>query len=149
MDIITDGGDLLVISDAGFGKRMKVNEFSAQNRGGKGHIAIKLRDKDAVSQMKIIMPKDELLFVTANGTMSRQKASGITTQGRYAKGVRIQRVDDGDRIVDLARVVNEEEATEALEEAVKKEEERKEERLEKIKEERAKLPIKRTRRRKS
>jgi DNA gyrase subunit A len=149
MDIINDGGDLLVISDGGFGKRMKVGEFSAQNRGGKGHIAIKLRDNDVVSQMKIIQPKDELLFVTANGTMSRQKASGITTQGRYAKGVRIQRVDDGDRIVDLARVVNEEEAAEALEEAVKKEEERKEELLEKIKEERAKLPIKRTRKRKA
>jgi DNA gyrase subunit A len=148
MDIITDGGDLLVISDNGFGKRMKLSEFSAQNRGGKGHIAIKLRDKDTVSQMKIIQAKDELLFVTANGTLSRQKAAGISTQGRYAKGVRIQRVDDGDRIVDLARVVNEEEAAEVLEEAVKKEEERKEELLEKIKEERAKLPIKRTRKRK-
>jgi len=148
MDIITDGGDLLVVSDGGFGKRMKLSEFGAQNRGGKGHIAIKLRDKDAVSQMKIIQPKDELLFVTANGTMSRQKASGISNQGRYAKGVRIQRVDDGDRIVDLARVIKEEETAEALEEAVKKEEERKEELLEKIKEERAQLPIKRTRKRK-
>ncbi|MDD4178803.1 MAG: DNA gyrase subunit A [Candidatus Margulisbacteria bacterium] len=148
MDIITDGGDLLVVSDGGFGKRMKLAEFGAQNRGGKGHIAIKLRDKDAVSQMKIIQTKDELLFVTANGTMSRQKAAGISTQGRYAKGVRIQRVDEGDRIVDLARVIKDEETAEALEEAVKKEEERKEELLEKIKEERAMLPIKRERKKK-
>ena len=149
MDVIADGGDLLVISEGGFGKRMKLEEFSAQNRGGKGHIAIKLRDNDAVSQMKIIGGRDELLFVTANGTLSRQKASGISTQGRYAKGVRIQRVDEGDRIVDLARVISDEEAAEALEEAVKKEEERKEELLEKIKEERAKLPIKRPRRKKA
>jgi DNA gyrase subunit A len=140
MDVITDGGDLLVVSEGGFGKRMKLDEFSAQNRGGKGHIAIKLRDNDVVSQVKIIQPKDELLFVTANGTMSRQRAGGITTQGRYAKGVRIQRVDTGDRIVDLARLVSSEEAVEVLEKAVESEEKRKEELLEKIKEERAKLP---------
>ena len=42
--------------------------------------------------MTIIQKSDELLFVTARGTLSRQKASGISTQGRYAKGVRIQRV---------------------------------------------------------
>jgi DNA gyrase subunit A len=148
MDIVRDGGDLLAISEGGFGKRMKLEEFSAQNRGGKGHIAIKLRDKDKVSQMKIIQRSDELLFVTAKGTMSRQKASGISTQGRYAKGVRIQRVDEGDYIVDLARVIKEEEAAEALEKAVEEEEKRKEERLEKIKEERAKLPIKRKRKKK-
>jgi DNA gyrase subunit A len=149
MDIVRDGGDLLTISEGGFGKRMKLDEFSAQNRGGKGHIVIKLRDKDKVSQMKIIQRSDELLFVTAKGTMSRQNASGISTQGRYAKGVRIQRVDEGDYIVDLARVIKEEEAAEALEKAVEEEEKRKEELMEKIKEERAKLPIKRGRRRKS
>ena len=148
MDIVRDGGDLLTISEGGFGKRMKLEEFSVQNRGGKGHIVIKLRDKDKVSQMKIIQRSDELLFVTAKGTMSRQKASGISTQGRYAKGVRIQRVDEGDYIVDLARVIKEEEAAEALEKAVEEEEKRKEELMEKIKEERAKLPIKRGRRRK-
>ncbi|HVN67005.1 MAG TPA: DNA gyrase C-terminal beta-propeller domain-containing protein, partial [Candidatus Sulfotelmatobacter sp.] len=149
MDVLTDGGDLLVVSRGGFGKRMKLDEFSAQNRGGKGHIAIKLRDSDAVSQMKIIHGSDELLFVTARGTMSRQKASGISAQGRYAKGVRIQRVDEGDYIVDLASIISNEEAAEVLEQALETEQERKEEMLQKIKEERAQLPIKRTRKRKS
>ncbi|MBN3033118.1 MAG: DNA gyrase subunit A [Candidatus Saganbacteria bacterium] len=148
MDTITDGGDLLAISEGGFGKRMRLDEFAAQNRGGKGHIAIKLRDHDKVAKMVIIDKHDELLFVTAKGTMSRQKAGGISTQGRYAKGVRIQRVDEGDCIVDLARVISNEEAAETLEKAVVEEEKRKEELLEKIKEERAKLPAKRRGRRK-
>ena len=148
MDTIADGGDLLTISEKGFGKRMKLDEFAAQNRGGKGHIAIKLRDSDKVAKMVIIGGRDELLFVTAQGTMSRQKASGISTQGRYAKGVRIQRVDDGDYIVDLARVISDEEAAETLEKAVVEEEKRKEELLEKIKEDRAKLPAKRARKKK-
>jgi DNA gyrase subunit A len=147
MDIVVDKGDLLAISGGGFGKRMKISEFGTQNRGGKGHIAIKLRDKDAVAQMKIILPQDELLFVTAKGTMSRQKAAGITTQGRYAKGVRIQRVDDDDYIVDLARVINEEETAEAAAKALEEAEKKKAERIEKLQEERAKLPTKRRKRR--
>ena len=148
MDIISDGGDLLAISENGYGKKMKLDEFSAQNRGGKGHIAIKLRDKDKVAQMTIIQKSDELLFVTARGTLSRQKANGISTQGRYAKGVRIQRVDEGDYIVDLARVISDEETAEVLEKAVEEEEKRKEELLEKLKEERAKLPTKKRGRKK-
>jgi len=145
MDVLVDKGDLLVISERGFGKRMKIEEFSVQRRGGKGHIAIKLREEDKVARMRIIRVSDELLFVTAKGTMSRQKASGISTQGRYAKGVRIQRVDPDDYIVDLARVIKEEEAAEEIEKAVEAEEKRREEQLEKIREERAKLPIKRRR----
>jgi DNA gyrase subunit A len=148
MDIISDGGDLLAISEMGYGKKMKLDEFSAQKRGGKGHIAIKLRDKDKVAQMTIIQKSDELLLVTARGTLSRQKANGISTQGRYARGVRIQRVDEGDYIVDLARVISEEETVEVLEKAVEEEEKRKEELLEKLKEERAKLPTKKRGRKK-
>jgi DNA gyrase subunit A len=118
MDIVTLKGDLLAISKGGFGKRMKISEFGAQRRGGKGHIAIKLRDNDSVAKMKIINPDDELLFVTARGTMSRQEAAGISTQGRYAKGVRIQRVDSGDYIVDLARVITREEEEALVEEII-------------------------------
>ncbi|OGC41346.1 DNA gyrase subunit A, partial [candidate division WOR-1 bacterium RIFOXYD2_FULL_41_8] len=71
MDIVEKKGDLLAISQGGFGKRMKIDEFGAQSRGGKGHIAIKLRDSDTLARMIIIHPDDELIFVTANGTMSR------------------------------------------------------------------------------
>ncbi|MFA4967241.1 MAG: DNA gyrase subunit A [Candidatus Margulisiibacteriota bacterium] len=106
MDIVTPKGELLAVSECGFGKKMKVEEFGTQKRGGKGHIAIKLRDKDKVARMRIVEKDDEILFVTAKGTMSRQTADGISTQGRYAKGVRIQRVDEGDYIVDLAQVVS-------------------------------------------
>ncbi len=109
MDIVTEVADLLVISKKGFGKRMKIKEFKVQRRGGKGMIAMKLREDDQVARMRLINPDDELLFVTGKGTMSRQKAKGISTQGRYAKGVRIQRLEEGDYIVDVARVVKEEE----------------------------------------
>ena len=148
MDTMEDKGDLLAISQGGFGKRMKLSEFGVQNRGGKGHIAIKLRDKDEVARMRVIKSSEELIFVTRKGTMSRQKASGISPQGRYAKGVRIQRLDKDDYIVDLARVITEEETVEATAKALEEAEKKKAERLEKIKEQRAKLPIKRKRKKK-
>jgi len=109
MDIVETGQDLLAVSAEGYGKRMPIKEFGAQSRGGKGHIAIKLRDKDSVGKMMFIHKDDELLFVTSRGTMMRQGAQGISTQGRYAKGVRLVRLDSGDHLVDLARVVKEEE----------------------------------------
>jgi DNA gyrase subunit A len=59
--------------------------------------------------MMFIDKDDELLFVTGKGTMMRQEARGISTQGRYAKGVRLVRLDQSDYVVDLARVVKEEE----------------------------------------
>jgi DNA gyrase subunit A len=148
MDIVDEKEALLAISQGGFGKKMKISEFGAQSRGGKGHIAIKLRDKDRVARMIIIHPDDELLFVTGKGTMSRQEASGISTQGRYAKGVRIQKLDADDYIVDLARVITEKETAKVAEKALEEAEKKKAERLEKIKEQRAKLPIKRKRKRK-
>ncbi|MFH1684539.1 MAG: DNA gyrase subunit A [Candidatus Margulisiibacteriota bacterium] len=119
MDIVEDGQDLLAVSVDGFGKRMPIKDFSAQSRGGKGHIAIKLRKEDKVAKMMFIHEDDELLFVTGKGTMMRQEAKGISTQGRYAKGVRLVRLDKDDYLVDLARVVKEEEVEEKIEETEK------------------------------
>ncbi|OGC36382.1 DNA gyrase subunit A [candidate division WOR-1 bacterium RIFOXYB2_FULL_48_7] len=121
MDIVTPKGDLLMISKAGYGKKMKMEEFGVQGRGGKGHIAMKLRDKDTVAALVVIEKKDELIFVTAQGTMSRQTAEGISAQGRYAKGVRIQRLDDGDSLVDVGRVITKEAEEAVIEEAEAKE----------------------------
>jgi DNA gyrase subunit A len=111
MDIVNDKADLLAISRNGYGKRMAIKDFRKQNRGGTGITAIKLRDKDEVARARFIEEDDELLFVTANGTISRQAAKGISRQGRYAKGVIIQRMEKGDYIRDLARVVKKEEET--------------------------------------
>ncbi|MFH1347673.1 MAG: DNA gyrase subunit A [Candidatus Margulisiibacteriota bacterium] len=119
MDIVEDGQDLLAVSADGFGKRMPIKDFGAQSRGGKGHIAIKLRNEDEVSKMMFIHEDDELLFVTGKGTMMRQEAKGISTQGRYAKGVRLVRLDKDDYLVDLARMVKEEEVEEEIEKTEK------------------------------
>jgi DNA gyrase subunit A len=91
---------------------MKIKEFRVQRRGGKGLTAMKVRKGDEVARARLIEEDDELLFVSAKGTISRQTAKGISTQGRYAMGVRIQRLDKDDYVVDVARVVKSEEKLE-------------------------------------
>jgi DNA gyrase subunit A len=66
---------------------------------------MKLRDKDEVAALCLINAEDELLFVSSKGTMTRQAAEGISVQGRYAKGTRLQRIDEGEYLVNVARVV--------------------------------------------
>ena len=70
---------------------------------------MKLRKDDEVASVQLILPDDELLFVSSKGTMTRQTAKGISTQGRYAKGTRLQRMDEDDYLVAVARVVKAEE----------------------------------------
>ena len=109
MDIVEAGLDLIAVSKQGYGKRMDVKEIRLQGRGGKGVLVMKLRKGDEVSKVTLVSEDDEVLFVTAKGTISRQIAKGITRQSRYAKGVRVQRVGQGDSVVDVARVVKEQE----------------------------------------
>ena len=112
MDMIKDEHNLFIITLKGFGKNTRLKEYRAQHRGGRGVIAIKLRVKkgqESVAQARIVKPNEDVLIITQNGTISRQKIKMISTQKRAAKGVRVQRLDEGDKIVDIARIIQEDE----------------------------------------
>ena len=85
--------DLLVVTSDGFGKRSKLSEFRPQNRGGLGLIATKFKtSKSRLVALTIVAENDEIMVVTANGIVTRIKASDISRQGRPATGVKIQRL---------------------------------------------------------
>ena len=117
-DVIVSMGDveetssLLAITENGFGKRCLEKHFRTQKRGGKGIKLIKLRKDDSVTRMLIVKPGDEILIMSKSGTMSRQKADAISCQGRGASGVRVQRLDEKDKVVDVARVIKQEDIEE-------------------------------------
>jgi DNA gyrase subunit A len=118
MDVIEEGCNLLIITEQGFGKNTRLKEYRAQHRGGHGIIAMKLRAKkgsDKIARAKMVMPDDDILIITKNGNISRQKVNKISTQRRAAKGVRVQRLDADDKIVDIAVVINEKEDEETKE----------------------------------
>ena len=98
-----DDHDILVVTDLGFGKRTAVSEFRLQGRGGYGVALIKLTGKNGnVVGMHHVREEDELLMVTEGGILIRMHISEIRRIGRSTQGVRLIRLDEGDRVVSVA-----------------------------------------------
>jgi len=98
-----DDHDILVVTDSGFGKRTAVSEFRLQGRGGYGVALIKLTKKNGnVVGMHHVYEDDQLLIVTEGGILIRMNISEIRRIGRATQGVRLIRLDEGDRVVSVA-----------------------------------------------
>ena len=115
--LVNEGASLLLVTKFGYGKRTQLTAFRCQKRSGMGVRAIQLRDrkdvKDTVIKSLLVSPNDQLICVTKNGTVNRQDAYAISSQGRAARGVIVQRLDDGDEVIDIAKIVESEEKEEA------------------------------------
>lgn len=99
--------DLLVITTDGFGKRTKISEFRPQNRGGMGLICTKFKNPQSrLTTLTIVDDNDEIMLVTANGVVSRQKAGNISRQGRPATGVKVQNLIEGDTVVVVNKIID-------------------------------------------
>lgn len=106
-------GHVLVVTEEGYGKRARTEEFRAQTRGGKGLKAVGLtEDTGKLVGGKIVTPGDDLMIVTAKGVLIRQQVDGISVLSRTARGMKVIRLDDGDRVMAVARVVREEKVEE-------------------------------------
>ena len=118
MGVIRNGSSLLTVTEHGMGKRTTVGEYRIQKRGGKGVINTKLTDRSGkVVAIKDLLPGEEIMIITRNGVLIRQSADGISQMGRAAQGVRLVNLDEGDRVVDVARIIPEEENGDAAVEA--------------------------------
>jgi DNA gyrase subunit A len=111
MVVVRRDATLLVVSEKGYGKRSALGDYRVQKRGGKGIITLKKTDKTgAIVALKEVLPKDELMMITRHGVIIRLPVDGIRVIGRNTQGVRVMNLDSGDSVVDVARVVNEDEA---------------------------------------
>ncbi|WP_027355974.1 DNA gyrase subunit A [Desulfofundulus thermocisternus] len=109
MDIVRPDGDVLVVTDNGYGKRTPVSEYRLQARGGKGIISARVTERNGpVSAMLVVKPEEEIMVISAEGIIIRLKASEISSMGRAAQGVMLMRLGPGDRLVDAALVSAEE-----------------------------------------
>ncbi|EKE04336.1 MAG: hypothetical protein ACD_20C00086G0026 [uncultured bacterium] len=98
--------DLLVVTTDGYGKRTSISEFRPQNRGGIGLIATKFKKHTSrVTTITIVDENDEIMIVTSNGIVTRQKVSQISKQGRPATGVRTQTLVENDSVVAVNKIV--------------------------------------------
>jgi DNA gyrase subunit A len=98
-----DLGEILVVTDQGFGKRTPISEFRLQRRGGYGITLARLTDKNGkVSAIRHVTENDEILVVTEKGMLIRMSVAEIRRSGRATQGVRVIRLDEDDRVVSVA-----------------------------------------------
>jgi DNA gyrase subunit A len=104
--LIVRTGDILTATANGFGKRTRVDEFPTQGRGGQGVIAIQTTERNGRMVGAIqVDPDDEVVLISSVGTLVRTPVDGISEQGRNTQGVRLIRLDDGERLVGLDRII--------------------------------------------
>jgi len=110
------GTSVLVVTDKGYGKRSDINDYRITHRGGKGVITVKTTDKVGrmISMMEVV-DKDELVIISTQGMVIKQNIKDIRIMGRNTQGVRVIRLNEGDSIADIARVISEEEEVEEIE----------------------------------
>jgi DNA gyrase subunit A len=97
---------MLFVSSSGHGKRTSLDEFSRQGRGGQGVRGMKLTGgRGEVVAAFTVSPDDELLVFSSSGNIVRMGVSEISQQGRGATGVRVARLADGESVVAVARVL--------------------------------------------
>ena len=99
------------MTEKGYGKRSEWTEYRVQKRGGKGIITLKTTDKTGrMVAMKDVIPDDELMMITRHGVVNRVPVEDISVIGRNTQGVRVMNLEPGDNLVDVARVVKEDDS---------------------------------------
>ena len=109
----SEDATLLVVSEGGMGKRTDIGAYRLTNRGGKGVINLKTNKRTGkVVAIKSVAPQDQLMFITRNGVINRQPVDQIGVIGRATQGVRLVNLDDGDVVMDVARIIQDEDPIE-------------------------------------
>src|SRR2546430_12249626 len=94
-------------SAAGYGKRTPLEEFPSHGRGGQGVIALQTSDRNGVTVAALqVMPGQEIMLISSSGTLVRTTVDEISVQGRNTQGVRLIRLEEGERLVGIERVVS-------------------------------------------
>jgi DNA gyrase subunit A len=116
MEILSLGADILTVAEGGYGKRTEVAEYRLQSRGGKGVITMKTTDKTGyVIGVQQVTEEDQLMMVTNGGKIIRLRIKDIRVIGRNTQGVRLIDLDEGERVVSLARLAEKEDEDEGRE----------------------------------
>lgn len=103
--IIAAEGTVLNITENGFGKRTRLEEFTLHKRGGQGMIAIQTSARNgALVGAVLVNEHDEIMLITDGGILVRTPVDGISVVGRNTQGVRIIRLDKGEKVIGVDRI---------------------------------------------
>lgn len=106
VDVARNDASILMITEAGYGKRTRVDSFRAQARGGLGVRGIQIKEKKGyVVSAFMAASDDEIVAVTSGGSTIRTSVNSISSQGRTATGVRVMTVEAGQTVSSVALIL--------------------------------------------
>ncbi len=109
MEIVEPGGALLVVTDAGYGKRTPLKDYPARSRATGGVTTIDQKSLDKIGKIasaRVVQPADDITVISTNGIVLRLKVKEIKEAGRPTRGVRLMKPQTGDSIAAIARIAN-------------------------------------------
>ena len=105
MQLNSQGSQMLIVSEKGLGKRTNMDEFTAQNRGGKGVKCYKITEKTGeVVGAKAVDEQDEIMIINTEGIIIRMECSGISVLGRITSGVKLINLKENEIVASIAKV---------------------------------------------
>ncbi|WP_166245785.1 DNA gyrase subunit A [Paenibacillus turpanensis] len=105
MDVVHENDDVLIVTSKGYGKRTPMNEYRIQTRGGKGIKTLNITTKNGyVVGLKVVREDQDLMIMTASGTMIRTSMAGVSSMGRNTQGVRLINIRDEDEVATVTQV---------------------------------------------
>ncbi len=106
MEILDEGSTILTVTQKGYGKRTKTDEYRRQSRGGKGIITIKTSERNGpVVYSYQVTDMDQLMIITDQGKIIRLRVADISVIGRNTQGVKLIDLGDGEKVIGVAKVM--------------------------------------------
>ncbi|MDY2910777.1 MAG: DNA gyrase subunit A [Agathobacter sp.] len=106
MQLASQGDSVMIVSENGLGKCTLIDEFTAQNRGGKGVKCYKITEKSGnLVGVKSVSKDDEIMLITTEGIIIRMQVNDTTLLGRVTTGVKLINLSDGIKVASIAKVV--------------------------------------------
>ncbi len=109
MSVIRDNAYVLTVSETGYGRLSNISDYRLQKRGGKGLLNYHVNKYGMIAAIKVVDIEDDIILISENGIVIRITAESIRLCARPSKGVRVMRIEEGNRVVTLARAPHDEE----------------------------------------
>ena len=115
MSILREGGLVLTVTETGYGRLSSQDNYRVQKRGGKGLLNYHTDRFGDVAAIKVVDEDDDVILISEDGVIIRIMASSIRECARPSKGVRVMKLQEGGRVVTLARAPHEEDEVDPVE----------------------------------
>lgn len=104
MSILRENGLVLTVSETGYGRLSRIGDYRLQNRGGKGILNYHVEKYGDVAAIKVVDLDNDIILISDDGIIIRIEAKSVRVCARPSKGVRVMKLQEGSRVITMARV---------------------------------------------